>query len=395
MEKKKVICFGFPKWEGEYLKSTVQLVKKLSKDHDMVYVDYPYTITDLLRSIIGNKVIPALKIIGLKKRVDTVLVDNENTCLLYRLPPILPTNWIKSPGVYDFFCKINGHILLYSLKQMTKKYGFMQPVVINAFNPWLGLFMEGRLNEQKLIYYCYDEISQAPWISRHGERLERKFISKVDNVIVSSKKLYEEKKKYNSNIYLIQNGVDIGIFGKEPTNVGLKFKKSTQKIIGFLGSLDLRVDLSLVLKAVSSYKDYDFHFVGRVVSKEAKAQLEGFPNVFLCGPKPPSSLYKEIDRMDVCIIPFKSNELTSAIYPLKINEYLIRGKPVISTNFSDLSDFQDLINIARNHQEFLDILGSRDLFDSDEHDIRKRKTFALSNSWENRAETFSKIVNSL
>ena len=394
MERQKVICFGFPKWEGEYLKSTVQLVKKLSKDHDMVYVDYPYTITDLFRSLLGKKRVPFLKIIGIKRRTDRISIENNHSCLLFRLPPILPSNWIKSPVLFNFLCKINGHLILYSLNKMAKKHGFIKPVVINAFNPWLGLFMKGRLNEQKLIYYCYDDIGQAPWINKHGERLERKFLSKVDNVIVSSKKLFNAKIKYNSNTFLIQNGVDTALFGQKPEKIKSTPKNSNKKTIGFLGSLDIRVDIPLLLKAVSMFKGYNFYFVGRIVCSKAKKQLEAFPNVFLVGPKPPSSLYEEIDKMDLCIIPFKINELTSAIYPLKINEYLLRGKPVVTTNFSDLTDFKGLINTASGHQEFLDFLASDELFISSAGDIQSRRNFARKNSWESRAIRFSQIISS-
>jgi hypothetical protein len=47
--------------------------------------------------------------------------------------------------------------------------------------------------------------------------------------------------------------------------------------------------------------------------------------------------------MQVGIIPFVKNGFTKNIYPMKINQYLAYGMPVVTTDFADLSDFGDLI----------------------------------------------------
>ena len=81
------------------------------------------------------------------------------------------------------------------------------------------------------------------------------------------------------------------------------------------------------------------------------------------------------------------NKLTEAIYPLKINEYLAMGKAVVSTNFSDLSDFETIADIANTNEEFISKIESADL---SKESSEKRKEFAFENSWKARAQEFAK-----
>src|SRR5690606_17805391 len=72
------------------------------------------------------------------------------------------------------------------------------------------------------------------------------------------------------------------------------------------------------------------------------------------GPKPITELPRYLHYMDCTIIPFKCNELTKSIYPLKVNEYLAAGKAVVSTNFSeDIAEFKNIVYLAASHEEFI------------------------------------------
>jgi hypothetical protein len=57
-------------------------------------------------------------------------------------------------------------------------------------------------------------------------------------------------------------------------------------------------------------------------------------------------------KYDLGIIPYKMNEVNRNIYPLKINEYLAVGVPVVMTAFADLTDFKSTVKAASS-REFL------------------------------------------
>ena len=88
--------------------------------------------------------------------------------------------------------------------------------------------------------------------------------------------------------------------------------------------------------------------------------------------------------MDCCLIPFVRSKLTKSIYPLKLNEYLAAGKPVVSTSFSsDLNDFKELIKIAGDKKKFLEYV-KLEITEDNESKKSDRINIAKSNTWESR-----------
>jgi glycosyltransferase involved in cell wall biosynthesis len=96
--------------------------------------------------------------------------------------------------------------------------------------------------------------------------------------------------------------------------------------------------------------------------------------------------------MDAVMIPFKCNTLTKSIYPLKINEYLAAGRAVVSTRFSeDIQDFEDVIRLASDDEEFIQKIGEA-VAGSTEEEIEKRMAVADNNTWEKRVQQFWDLV---
>ena len=117
----------------------------------------------------------------------------------------------------------------------------------------------------------------------------------------------------------------------------------------------------------------------------AVRQLGRLPNVYLLGAKPVAELGDYIAAFSVGLIPFVKNDLTAGIYPLKINEYLALGLPVVSTRFADLSDFSAYIEVANDTAAFLQAT-KRALSGQAPADPNARRNFAAGNSWQGRAE---------
>jgi glycosyltransferase involved in cell wall biosynthesis len=93
----------------------------------------------------------------------------------------------------------------------------------------------------------------------------------------------------------------------------------------------------------------------------------------------------------VGLIPFVKNDLTAGIYPLKINEYLALGLPVVSTHFADLSDFQGVCTVADDTNTFLAAIAQALLPQPDGEQERRRR-FAEQNTWAARAAALDEAL---
>lgn len=374
--KKTVVCHSFPAWDTPYVKSTIELLKQLSKDHRVVMIDYHYTLKDL----IFNKFSPVKRILGLQPRTRSVQTEN-GWIELISTPAVLPINWIKSSQLFGLAAKFNSWLVGKSIKKQLQKLGVSDYTLINAFNPVYGYHSKKVFNPKKTIYYCYDEISGTEWSGKHGASYEQMFMPLVDEVICTSSKLQENKAPLAKEVKFIPNGVNLDIF-LAPNN-----EKSNGLTIGYIGAIDSRIDFDLIHYCASHLPEYQFEFYGPI-----KTELPKLPeNVKFMGSVAQNALPEKIQKFEVGLIPFVKNKLTEAIYPLKINEYLAMGKPVVATNFSDLSDFNKVAEVAENKEEFLKAIKKSIKYNS-RIKTQKRIEFAKQNSWQNRAREFARAI---
>jgi glycosyltransferase involved in cell wall biosynthesis len=138
----------------------------------------------------------------------------------------------------------------------------------------------------------------------------------------------------------------------------------------------------------------EFRFIGRIPNPKGAELLRQHPNVVIAGPKNISELPKHVKHFSAGIIPFKKTEAIKTVYPLKINEYLAAGVPVVTTNFAYLDDFETVVRLAENKEEFKACLVDELNTDSLEKK-RARQDLAKQNSWEHRAIELSQVITEL
>ena len=93
------------------------------------------------------------------------------------------------------------------------------------------------------------------------------------------------------------------------------------------------------------------------------------------------------------IIPFKKNELTAAVNPVKLYEYSAAGLPTVSTDFSeDLKEFTHLIFVARSRDEFAPRLQEALRKSKDAGFTESLKTFARQNDWNAKVASLIPLI---
>jgi glycosyltransferase involved in cell wall biosynthesis len=393
LNNRNIICFSNTEWHGNYIKAVVELMEVLSSKNKVLFVENAYTFKDAIVGVSHKKRVNFQQAVGLKSRLTKIDAENGGTVYLLTPPLVFPVSFLPAGPIYDNILKFNGWVVRRSAKKALKALGMQQDLInFVSFSPSTGINVAHRLNEKTLIYHCYDEIKGATsWLSKHGVRLEQIFMRMADAVIVTSKGLYESKKDECERCYVVKNAVKIDLFRK---GFNLNFNPD-KRVIGYVGSVDDRLDYDMLQHLFTQMPDATFIFVGRINSVHGGEEiLRKYPNVKIEGAKTPEELPAYLEQFSAGIIPFIKDEFTKGIYPMKINEYLAAGLPVVSTDFSDLSDFEATIKIADSKELFLTHLVDEVAGDTPEK-RQARLQIAEGNTWLKRADELSDVIETV
>lgn len=394
---KNIVCLAMSPWEGDYMKASVQIMSVLARKNRVIYVEYQFTYKDIITGALRSNGIPVKRILGINKRLRTIQLEDGAEIYVLTAPPIYPVNWMSPGKLHQFFVKRNARILRKAIQRSISSRDMHNPIVVNAFNPTYGLPLAEQLNEKLLLYYCYDEISHAKWCKKHGTGVEADFAAKADAIITTSEQLQENKRAYNEQCYLVKNGVNLELFQEAYAQKQQDQNTDKPLTIGYLGTIDDRLDYELLAHCIEQLPEAQFHFVGREIYPEGKERLKNYSNVTFFGGQTPDKLAGFVSKFDIGLIPFVSNGFTQSIYPLKINEYLAAGLPVVMTDFGKVDDFREIASITSKPDEFLDAIKALATHiqqpEAYAKATKERLAFAASNSWDNRAEELSEIIN--
>ncbi|OHB70910.1 MAG: hypothetical protein A2W17_03975 [Planctomycetes bacterium RBG_16_41_13] len=326
-------------------------------------------------------------------------------CLNKNLYVGTPIVWI--PGRWKQWHErgsIGWKIVSRQIQKTIQKIGNKTNKVISWIYRPEQLHCVGLAKEDFTVYECYDEYSLSHidgTFRPEVEDEENKLLEKADLVFTASHALFESRKKKHSNVHYAPNGVDFKLFNQAALDnlpVANDLKKIPLPRIGFIGNLCGRIDFNLLEKIALHNKKWSVVLMGpveREVEKDLNS-LQQQGNVHYLGYKPREILPQYLKGFDVCILPFKRHGWNEHSNPLKLWEYLSAGKPVVSTPIKEIETLQEVIWLAKDHEEFISAL-SKAL-----HEVKERQTasgieIARKHSWDdltcNMFETVKKCLD--
>ena len=383
-----IVCLALPAWEADYLRSTVELMKCLSADNLVLYVDYAYTISDCIKAARGNTKMEWKRVFGIKKRLRKISGDEDKGLYLLSLPPVFPAFACKS---YKWFTKanqINAAITGYFINKAIKKLRMKDVVAVNSFQPFLGLWWKIKKVSFN-IYYCYDDFINVPYFKGFAEKTEKDFIGKTDLLIVTSDELKKRKQQKDIPAEVVYNGVHFTSFNQYKRTIDKATGKRNN--IGYTGSIDNRIDIDLLEPVVKNMPGVNFSFAGKIFDQNVYNRLSVYSNVTFMPPVATDEVPKLMSDMQLGIIPYKLNSLTAAIYPLKANEYLAMGLPVVMTPFASIGEADDVIYRASNSDDFKDSICEA-LKQNNAGLQEERMIIAKKADWNGRAQQLLTII---
>jgi len=392
LKNEVIFILGITKFDADIESTSFTTAKYLAKENDVYYIDYPVTFKDYLK----NKGTERHK----KRRKSFFSVKN---CLISTdierlkilvLPPVLSINFLSESMVYRTLLTFNEQIIVNRIKGVIERKNISKYIYINSFNfhyPNIGSILKPDLT----VYQCVDPLV-IEHDRRHGIKSEKIILNKSDLVICTSKQLCLEKSNENKNTYFIPNAADLDHCSKaldEDLNLHFKISEIRKPIVGYFGNIERRIDLDLLSETIKSNPKINFVFAGPVDNSYIPDSFIKMDNVHFIGRVFYEELPSVLKGFDVAIIPFKKDEVSNTIFPLKLFEYLGAGKPVVSTDFNqDLKEYTgDSVIYCTSSSEFITGIITALTLNS-EKNIKKRLRIAADNTWEKRLAELSELI---
>lgn len=390
-----IVCYSRFLWRDQFETSRHHLMRALSTRYDVLYVEPAPNLGRLLGGVFSSHADIRLEIA--RPRPEGAV----RVCRPARLQfPLEPT--VSMRPVYDLLRHAQGRALGRFARGFVPLTGRL--VAFNSFYPARALASAAALRPNLFVYHCTDEIAelahrQSPLAGARLAATEREAVRAADLVLASSQHLADKLKEMNSETYLLENGVDVETFapallpGDDPYDVPRK------PVVLFVGNVyhgrHEVVDVDLLLELAQSEPGCSLVLLGSIPAASSVAKrLSAEQNVFLLGPRPRLGLAAYLRAADVCIIPYRQGPLTRGIYPLKMNEYLAAGRPVVSTDFSpSVRAFGAIASVVPSGR-FVDAVRAiladpcRDALEA----VKRRVDFAKTNSWRMRAEMVVRLI---
>jgi glycosyltransferase involved in cell wall biosynthesis len=246
-----------------------------------------------------------------------------------------------------------------------------------------------KCGESRVVYYCVDDFTKWPGLDNKKIReMEDELIRKSDISIATSHKLYEKLSGSGRPACLLTHGVDLEFFRQTVVREHELLDPIPTPRVGYFGLFDERSDHGLLAEIAARMPDVSFVITGRVESEVLRQKK--VRNVHFTGNVPYMELPAMVKGWDVLILPYVMSDLTAAISPLKLKEYLAVGKPVVSTPIPEVLKLKEYVSVAETAEEWAKAL--RTCLDSPESMKPKPgEDFWANETWDKKAEQFLRM----
>lgn len=161
-----------------------------------------------------------------------------------------------------------------------------------------------------------------------------------------------------------------------------------------MGGLHRHLDIGLLESMARARPEWLWVLIGP--SQTALGELPKLSNVLLLGQQPHTHLFRYIQQFDVCIVPYRNNNVTASVVPVKINEYLAAGKPVVATALPSVNEFnaqhEILFTAEAEGPSFLRAIEEALKSPNGDEVVERRRQIAISHNWDVRIEKMCELI---
>ncbi len=388
--KPEIVIYSFFPWRHEYPSTAHGMAHALSSHARVWFVSKPPTWKDVLTGSANGHPREA--------EVEQVQTAQGGTIMSVTLPATAPINALPFGKTYAAARRWADRQLNRTLKQVLEAHQVGDFHWINVYAPTQFVDLDLHRKPLRRCYYSVDAIEVNAYTRKHGVLAEAEQVKRSDYSLCTSRELArkheqtlrKQGEKRLNKVQVLPNAMAAELYLDVPLAAEpAELRGIPHPRIGYVGNLDSdRIDYAGLQALALARPNHHFVLIGPWnTDAERRETFATLPNVHLLGRKEQTDCPAYLQHVDLGIIPFALNTLTASIYPLKINEYLALGLPVVSSPFSqDILAFGDLIVLAK--AEDWPAAVDTALQQVDDAASESRVACARDNTWQARADQF-------
>jgi len=348
----KVVAFPYHDWrkseEWGFRNRDLHLLRGLA-DHpavdDILVVDRPVSAAERLvrrrRPFVQGSVVSER---SARRRTDRITRVHPRTAVLDILVPDLFGPLLRQRSWWFDIFRDPG--VLESIEWALASLDIDESPVI-AWTPTVAGAIR-RLRPTTFVYDSLDNWITHPTLRRNEAQARAAYaelLPRASTVIAPSPASQAILREWAADVVVVQNGVDSDWFARprdRPADL------PAGPVVGYTGTLGVRLDPDLVGAVADRSPDVTFVFVGPIRERESIRAMLGRPNVVLLGERHYDVLPSYLQHFDIGWIPHRVGEGETGGDPIKTYEYWAAGLQVVSTRLDGFDQWADQMHFMAN-----------------------------------------------
>lgn len=238
-----------------------------------------------------------------------------------------------------------------------------------------------------LIYDCMDNYEQITAVVARRPYIraaETEAVKRADIVLVSAEVLDEHIKELvpDANTLLVRNAFDGKVIDTPNTEIINKSMAEVSKLydIVFFGAIAKWVNVELMYKSLDRNSLIRYRLIGNCSVPQYESDRLIYEGVY-----PHNELFDHVKDADALIMPFYINDLTKAVDPVKLYEYVACGKCIICCYYDEIKRFEPFVYFYHNEDEYYELID--DLTQKGfppKYNEKEQRDFLEENTWKER-----------
>lgn len=256
-------------------------------------------------------------------------------------------------------------------------------------SPELWPWVAPSLGERTLVYDCMDDalaFDQDAGVRELKSRWERELQERSDAIVCSSDELASRaiaRGASRERTVTIGNGWDDRAF---PVAASSAFPRAGEVELLYFGTIAPWLDSDALRAVAMACPEVRVRLVGPVDG----AAPAGIPRLHIEPPVAHRDLSRVAASAHALLLPFRVDELTRAVDPVKLYEYVALGKPVLAAYWPGLERFAPFATFYRDAAELVERVSARAI--PAPPPAEARAAFLAPQSWRARADAFAGAI---